>query len=256
MQKIRLLILVLILSSFTTFETQAQLLNIESVRANADSAGWYGALEVDLSLNRYNETVMELTNESNISYFSQKHAYLLLNKLKIVNLDGNSVVSSGYSHLRSTFIRKNRISPELFFQYQYNSNQGLESRALAGVGFIYRLFETEKWTGSFSSGLMTEYERWQLNQQPAIENRLIKSTSNILLRGNLNEQTSFLLVGYYQARPDKFLNSRSILETKLKVKINQSIALSLGFTTAYDVDPVIDIPKWTYELTNGIVINF
>lgn len=256
MQKMRLLILFLVLTSITAFEAQAQLLNIESVRANADSAGWYGTLELDLSLNRYKETVTEFTNESNISYFSNKHAYLLLNKLKLVNLDGNSVVSSGYSHLRSTFIRKNRISPELFFQYQYNSNQGLESRALAGAGFLYRLFETENWTGSFSSGLMAEYERWQLNQQPSIENRLIKSTSNILLRGNLNEQTSFLLVGYYQARPDQFLKSRSILETKLKVKINQSIALSIGFTAAYDAKPVIDIPNWTYELTNGIVINF
>ncbi len=255
MHNIRLLLFSLFFS-LLTIETSAQLLNIESVRADADSAGWYGELEVDLSLNRYNEEVIEFTNEANISYFSQKHAYLLLNKLKLVNLDGNSVVSSGYTHLRSTFVRNNDLSPELFFQYQYNNNQGLESRALAGVGFIYQLFKTQNWTGSFSSGLMAEYERWKLSQQPAIENRFVKSTSNILLRGNLNAQTSFLLVGYYQARPDAFLQSRSILETKLKVKINQHIALSLGFTTAYDVAPVIDIPQWTYELSNGIVVNF
>ncbi|MEQ8524064.1 DUF481 domain-containing protein [Gracilimonas sp.] len=235
---------------------QAQLLNVESVRSDADSAGWYGQLNFDLSLSQYNDRVLQFTNNANLSYFSGKHAYLFLNKLKLVNLDGASVISSGYSHLRSTFVRDNRFSPELFFQYQYNSNLGLQSRFLGGAGFRYTLFYEENWTGSFSTGLMAEYEKWKESGLPAIENEYIKSTSNISFRGNLNPQTTFLLIGYYQARPNEFFEARSILETQLQVKINQHISLSVQFSAAYDAAPVIDIPNWTYELSNGLVIKF
>lgn len=235
---------------------QAQLLNVESARANADSVGWYGQLEFDLSLNQYNEKVLEFTNESNVSYFSKKHAYLLLNKLKAVNIDGSSVISSGYSHLRTTLFRKNRLSPEGFLQYQYNNNLGLQNRALGGIGFRYILFKEENWTGSLSSGFMMEYEEWKLAQQPEIKNNFLKSTSNIALRGQLTPQTAFLLIGYYQARPTHFFEARSIMETQLQVSVTHHIALNIEFTASYDANPVIDIPQWTYELSNGMVIKF
>ncbi|MCH2451235.1 MAG: DUF481 domain-containing protein [Gracilimonas sp.] len=238
------------------FSLQAQLLNVESVRADADSAGWYGQLEFDLSLNQYKEKVLEFTNESNISYFSDKHAYLFLNEFKVVNLDGASVISSGYSHLRSTLLRAKRLSPELFLQYQYNNNLGLQNRALGGAGIRYVLFDEENWTGSFSTGIMAEYEEWKLNQQPAIENKYLKSTSNISMRGKLTPQTSLLIIGYYQARPEQFFQARSILDTKLQVSISSHVLLGIKFTASYDANPVIDIPKLTYELSNGLIIKF
>ncbi|HBX66132.1 MAG: hypothetical protein CL670_02310 [Balneola sp.] len=235
---------------------QAQLLNVESIRADADTSGWYGQLNFNLSLSQYDDQVLQFTNNTNISFFSEKHAYLFLNRLKLVNLDGASVISSGYSHLRSTFVRENRISPELFLQYQYNNNLGLQNRFLAGAGFRYTLFNSDSWEGSFSSSVMAEYEEWQEDGLPLVENEYIKSSSNLSLRGILNPQTSFLLIGYYQARPSEFFEARSILETQLQVKINKHISLSVQFAASYDADPVIDIPNWTYELSNGLVIKF
>ncbi|MFA5668228.1 MAG: DUF481 domain-containing protein [Balneolaceae bacterium] len=235
---------------------QAQLLNIESARHNADSVGWYGQLEFDLSLNQYNDKVLEFTNESSISYFSNKHAYLVLNKLKAVNLDGASVISSGYGHLRTTFLRVNRLSPELFLQYQYNNNLGLQNRTLGGTVIRYSLFDEDNWSVSLSSGFMAEYEEWKSANQPAIKNRYIKSTSNIHMRAKLTPQSSLLVIGYYQARPTQFFQARSILETKLQFTISSHISLGIQFTASFDADPVIDIPQWTYELSNGLIISF
>lgn len=246
----------LLLFSVLSVPVQAQLLNVESVRTDADTAGWYGQLNFDLSLSQYNDRVLQFTNAANVSYFSEQHAYLFLNKLKIVNLDGASVISSGYSHLRATFSYNERFSPELFGQYQYNNNLRLQSRFLGGAGFRYTLFDNQNWTGSFSSGIMAEYEKWKESGLPDTENEFIKSTSNLSLRGKLNPQTRFLLIGYYQARPDHFFNARSILETQLQVNINSYISLSVQFSAAYDADPVIDIPNWTYELSNGLIIKF
>ncbi len=249
-----------VLSSFlfliSSTALKAQLLNVESVRSDADSTGWYGQLNFNLSLSQYNDRVLQFTNKANLTYLSEKHTYLFLNNLKLVNLDGASVISSGYSHLRSSFNRENRISPELFFQYQYNNNLGLQNRFLGGAGIRYTLFDEENWTGSFTTGLMAEYEQWKKSGEPAIDNQYIKSTSNLSLRGKLNPQTTFLLIGYYQTRPDQFLQARSILETQLQVKITKRISMSMQFSAAYDADPVIDIPSWTYELSNGLVIRF
>lgn len=234
----------------------AQLLNVESVRANADSAGWHGELEFDLSLNRYNERVFEFTNESNLSYFTERNAYMLLNSLKFVNLDGNSLISSGYIHLRSTLLRNERLSPEVFTQYQYNNNLGLNHRALGGAGIKYRFYRSDSWQASISTALMYEFEEWQLADQPSIENKFLKTTSNIRLNGKISDDATFLLVGYYQARPDQFFEARSILESKLKMDLTKRIALSVSFVASYDAEPIIDIPQWTYELSNGLVIKF
>lgn len=234
----------------------AQLLNVESVRANADSAGWHGELEFDLSLNRYNEQVFEFTNESNLSYFTERHAYMLLNKLKFVNLDGTSLISSGYIHLRSTLLRNERLSPEIFVQYQYNNNLGLNNRALGGAGVKYRFHRTDNWQASISTGLMYEFEEWQLADQPPIKNEFLKTTSNIRLNGKISGDATFLLVGYYQARPDQFFEARSILESKLKMDLSKRIAISISFVASYDAKPIIDIPHWTYELSNGVVVKF
>lgn len=237
-------------------QTQAQLLNVESVRADIDSAGWHGEMEFDLSLNQYNEQVFEFANESNLSYFTERHAYMLLNSLKFVNLDGNSLISSGYVHLRSTLLRNEKLSPEIFVQYQYNNNLGLNNRALGGGGVKYRFYRTKNWQASISTGLMYEFEEWQFAGQSSIKNEYLKTTSNIRLNGKVSNDAVFLLVGYYQARPDQFFEARSILESKLKMDLSKRIAISISFVASYDAKPIIDIPNWTYELSNGLVVKF
>ncbi|MBD3617367.1 MAG: DUF481 domain-containing protein [Gracilimonas sp.] len=247
---------VLIVFLLVSAPVHAQLLNVESVRANANTAGWHGELEFDLSLNQYNEQVFEFSNESNLSYFTESHAYMLLNKLKFVNLDGTSLISSGYIHLRSTLLQNERLSPEIFLQYQYNNNLGLNNRALGGAGVKYRFYSTDNWQASISTGLMYEFEEWQLADQPAIKNEFLKTTSNLRLNGKISGDATFLLVGYYQARPDQFFEARSILESKLKMDLSKRIAISISFVASYDAKPIIDIPHWTYELSNGLVVKF
>ncbi|MDZ7806152.1 MAG: hypothetical protein U5K71_03450 [Gracilimonas sp.] len=166
----------------------------------ATLTGWYGELEFDLSLNHYNEDVFQLTNESNLSYFSNRHAYMLLNKIKFVNLDGNSLISSGYLHMQIHHSRRQeKLSPETLPSDINNNNLGLNNRALAGAGIKYRFYRSDKWQASVSTRLMVEYEEWQLNEQASIENKFLKSTSNISLRGRSAKrptvQTCLLLSG-------------------------------------------------------------
>lgn len=252
----RTVIVVLFIGLSTITDLQAQLLNVERIRSDADSVGWHGDIGFNFSVNRLNDRVIRLSNSANTSYNSLNHTYLLLTSLELVNVDGTHLVSSGYFHLRSQFVRDQTFSPELFLQYQYNENLGLNNRSLAGGGLRYNFLQRERLTGSFFTGMMFEHEEWGLSGEETVINNLWKSTSNIGLTGYLNPQTRLLIIGYYQARPDRFFETRATLESQLNVRISRFVSVAVSFTMTYDTDPVIDIPELTYELKNGLLINF
>ncbi len=235
---------------------QAQLLNVERIRTVADTTGWHGDLGFDLTLNKYNDRILKLGNQANAAYYSNLHNYIFLTNLEIINVDGNSLVSSGYLHLRGVFLRENILSPEMFLQYQYNNNLGLRGRALAGAGVRYTFISTDSFTGRFSTAVMHEYENWRLSGEETIENNFLKSTNNLSLRGQLSEQTSLQVIGYYQARINKLFMPRVTLESQLNIRMSSWALFSVSFVLTHDADPVVEIPKLTYELKNGLLISF
>ena len=249
-------VLFLILSLFLADVVKSQVLNVERVRADADTTGWTGELGADFSLNKYNDQIIKVGGQANAAYFSKKHGYLLLSNIDLVNVDGNSLVSNGYIHLRSTLLRKQQLSPEFFVQYQYNNNLGLQNRALAGTGIRYTFLSRPNLRGHISTGFMYEFEEWGLSNDLSVKNEYIKSTSNLVVRGQLNPQTSLTMIGYYQARPDRFFKPRATSENQLNIRMSRSITFRVSFTMTYDVEPVIDVPNLTYELKNGLVLSF
>ncbi|MGF1668823.1 MAG: DUF481 domain-containing protein [Balneolaceae bacterium] len=253
---IRIVMLMAVLCFFITLiPAQSQVLNVERVRAEGDTVShWAGELKFDISLDRNRETVLNIGNEANAAYFSRRHTYMLLNSINFVRVESDDVVSKGFFHLRGTFNRINIWSPELFLQYQFNQNLGLEDRALAGGGIRYTFLQENKFSGHFNAGLMFERERWDVSDGTDITNNFLKNTFNVVLRGDLTEQVNLLTIAYYQARPDRFFTPRVTSENRLNFRMSERLAFTFNFTFTFDADPVIDIPSLTFELKNGILI--
>lgn len=235
---------------------KAQILNVEQLRGEADSTGWGGMVGVDVSVEKYRDRVIKVENSSGVYYTSQKHNYILLSNLEFVNVDDESVINSGHFHFRSTFWNRSHLSPEVFVQYQYNNNLGLNNRVLAGAGVRYRILDDGPVSATFSTGLMSETERWKPREGDIVEQTFIKSTSNLALRGQITEDASLLLIGYYQARPAHFFKPRATLESQFRVRLGRFASLGISFSMTHDSIPVIDIPKLTYELKNGLIFTF
>lgn len=250
--KFILFVVALLLS---THSLSAQVLNVEQVRTDSDTTGWVGELGFDLSINKFNDRVFKSSGQANSAYFTDKHQFLMISQLDLVNVDGNSLISNGYVHLRSTLLRKENLSPELFTQYQYNENLGLQNRALAGAGIRYTFLSTPKLTGRFSTGIMFEHEEWGLENDLIVNTNYVKSTNNLVVRGELTPDTSLQLIGYYQARYNRFFEPRVTSENQLNMKLTQNLTFRVSFTLTYDVEPVIDVPNLTYELKNGLVFS-
>ena len=253
---ITLLFPLIILQSGTAV---AQVLNVESFRTEAaidTTASWSGETAFDVSLSKFNESVFLLGNETNASYFSGKHRYLFLTSVELINVDGASVISNGYFHLRSTFNENRKISPEIFTQYQYNENLGLNERYLFGGSIRYRFLDRPGIRGSIVTGAMYEHEQWRLANDTFVTKDLLKSTSNVAVRGDLTETTELLLIGYYQARPDKFFNPRVISENQLLMRISKYLTYRVKFTLTYESEPIGETPDLIYTLKNGLVFSF
>lgn len=255
----RLIVLASLFALLFSGSLYAQVLNVESFRTEASidtTASWSGETAFDVSLSKFNESVFKLGNETNASYFSGKHRYLFLTSVELINVDGASVISNGYFHLRSTFIENKTVSPEIFTQYQYNENLGLNERYLAGASIRYRFLDNQNIRGSLVTGAMFEHEQWLLEDESTVENNLLKSTSNIAVRGQLTETTQLLLIGYYQARPDQFFKPRVTSENQLNMKISNYLTYRVKFTLTYESKPIGDTPNLIYTLKNGLVFSF
>jgi hypothetical protein len=248
--------LLLLIPMLLPLAADAQVLNVERFRSDADTADvWIGELKFDFSLNKQSTAVMALGNETNLAHFTRNHVYYFLNQINLVMVDERSLVSDGYFHIRGTYNRRKTWSPETFLQFQYNLNWGLKRRALAGATMRYKYLDTPAILGSVSTGLMIENEFWRESDEPSVEKTLLKSTTSLLVRGRLTEQAELVMIGYYQAPPGSFFEPRITGDAKLNLKISSNLTFTTQFVLTYDADPLIDVTKVVYRLTNGIVIS-
>ena len=171
------------------------------------------------------------------------------------------VVRGGYLHARSNFLRKRRLSHELFTQYQYDRVRGLRDRWLAGGGLRWRWLESDKSSLYLGAGIMYEVEQWQ---DPEAENKFIqpklwKSANYLSLNTAFSNQVSLHAISYYQTgfdnSIDAFRHCISATAT-LRVKLSSKLTFKTSFDGVYENRPVIPITKFIYSLNNGLTVSF
>lgn len=240
---------------FSVSETNAQVLNVESYRSEADTAGsWSGSLQFGFSAAKQKSETIQLNNRSSASYFGSRDTYLFITNLNLLRID-DELISNGYVHLRSTFFYQSRWSPEAFTQYQYSQDWGLRRRNLLGGGIRYDFVESDDFTAGFTTGGMYEHEVWRAEDGPRQQFDRFKSTSSLLMRGNLSSNTTLYVVGYYQAEPTDFLNPRLTGNIDLRFRITRIVQFAAQFSTTYDYAPALEVPSWIYSFQNSIVIS-
>lgn len=247
---------------------EGQILNVEKARVERDSANYFtGKLGVNLNL--FNRPVggegetdhfLGITLNGNLGYVSEENTYLLLGSYNYVRLRGQTQVETGFVHGRVTFGRKGRLAYETYGQLQYDYNRGLEQRALVGAGIRYRLVQQENFRMNLGTGLMQEYERWRnIRENRYLEKNMPKLSSYVSVRLPLNPYLELSSIHYYQVgydRPAQMARHRFSGDFSVIMKINARFQLITNFTHTYENRPVVRIPKYLYNLTNGLQVSF
>lgn len=254
----RVLTLVVILSCSCLPEIiNAQVLNIEQFRKKEDTSNYFtGNSITSFSATKKQNTLIQVNQDLSALYFSKKHFYLAIFSLQFLSLEGEDIFNSNYLHLRSNFNRKQRISTELFFQYQNDENLFMKHRILQGGDLRFKILNTKKAGIYFASGVMLEYEEWQKPEEKKYINHFIKSTSYLSISITLNDNMDFSSTTYYQARPELFFKPRIFSDNRLTTKINKWLGFTASYHLFYDAIPIIDIKNFTYETTLGLTVEF
>ena len=262
----------LLLSSFILLSQigYAQILNVERSRKNEQdtSRRWLGRIDLNLLLHNRSATAenpikyTSLSSSADVAYLGKTNRYMLLNQITYGAVTGNAFIRTGYSHLRANWWWRNRFSAESFAQLQYDLGRGLQSRELIGSGGRFILSDTEHARIALGIGVMYEYERWkQPNSEPelVVEKSLIKASNYASIAWTISPQASFNGIVYYQTGPDSKANlwrNRLSLDTNLSFNFTERLVFLTTFAAAYDAQPIIPIPEWTYSLLNGFRFTF
>lgn len=246
----------------------AQILNVEKTRMERDSARYFtGNLGFNLNLfNRPEGTeggtdhFIGLTFNGNLGYVSDQNTYLLLGSYNYVRLRDEIQVETGFVHGRVTFNRLARLAFETYGQLQYDYNRGLELRHLVGAGARYQLVRNKNVRLNLGSGLMYEHERWR---NPADGGYIIKDipkmSNYISVRLPLNPYLELSTIHYYQFgfdQPSSMWRHRFSGDISVTMKINTRFQLITSFNHTYENRPIVPIPGYLYNLTNGLQVSF
>lgn len=243
---------VLVISSETI---KAQVLNVEKFRMDADTSNvWAGNLTFGFDVTKRSKQTLQLNNQSDLVYLSRNHSFLLINDIRLISV-GDNISNEGYTHFRTTFLRKQKFAPELFTQYQYSQDWGLSERILLGGTLRYMIYSSDNFSASVTTGAMYEYERWAPEEAANVTNRIIKSTNSANVRGKITPTVSLLLMAYYQAPFDDFTRPRLTGDINLQFAISRILRFSAGFNVVHDANPVEGVESWTYEFKNRLIIS-
>jgi hypothetical protein len=210
---------------------------------------------------------LQLTFTGDLAYISVKHSYLLLNYYNylLVNYDSrelrNTVASNGYSHFRVNLMRRNKLSYELFTQYQADMARGLERRVLTGGGLRLVVHRSENTTVFAGSGLMHEHESWKDPEQEGVVRvaNLPKSTNYLSLRSKLSEHVETNNIAYFQTGYDPTISrmrNRISGEVGLNVRLRSRISMRTNFSCTYEDRPIVPVTRFIYAITNGLQLEF
>lgn len=256
-----------ILSS--TYNLQAQILNVEKERLSSDSANYFlGSAGIafntnNRSINDDGETVsfVGLTANADFGYISELHSFLLVSQFNYTATSDDPINSTGYGHFRVNFLRNRQVSYENFTQVQYDQGRGMESRWLGGGGLRFRLKKTEKSSVYVGIGGMYEQETWDYPgpSEAMLTTRIWKSSNYISGRFTLNEHISLNLITYYQTGYDydaDYFRHRISGDLNLLINVTSKLSLTTTIFGGYENRPVVPISKVVYSVTNGIIVSF
>ena len=252
----------------------AQILNVEKTRIKGDSANYFlGNIGVNFNINNRNlddegqaSYFISINTTSDVGYLSAHHSFFLLSQFQYNATSQEAINSTGYGHFRATFLRKQKLSYELFTQLQYDQGRGLVLRGLIGGGLRLRIYEKDRSNLYVGVGAMREREVWEvpINDDLAIQDNTIslnlwKSSNYLTSHVSLNSNVSFNAISYFQTGYDpqsRFFRHRVSLDANLLVKVTSRLAFrtTAGFT--YENRPVVPIAKLVYSVTNGIQVSF
>ncbi|MEN8121093.1 MAG: DUF481 domain-containing protein [Bacteroidota bacterium] len=232
-----------------------QVVNIEKKRKE-DSDGFQGKIGLGFHFLDNGKKIMQFTNNINLQYKTGAHTILLLNDLNLMTVDDESLVNSGFQHLRYNYTIRDSsfLTLEAFGQHQYNPIKLLAKRFVVGGGPRFRLVNSKNTQLFIASPIFYEYEN--LSDINATITKLIRLDAYLAFSWKINKNLKFSSISYYHPDIENFTDYRISSETIFTFKINSKLDFSASLAANYDSDPPENVQELFYFWRNKLSYSF
>lgn len=246
------------------FSVDGQILKVDKGYLGIDSSNYFtGMFDIAFALNDRGSTAEEdvvyigLQNKTDLIYLAEKSATILKTGINYFKIGEGPFVFNGSVHLREVFNRKNRFSPEVYGQAQFDGSRNLDLRALLGGGFRWNVTHPVN-TVYLGMGFFNEYEKWDNGE--VVENKnLLKLNTYLGVGHEFNNRISISAISYFQSGYDKDiekLRNRVFASLQLANDVTDKLRLKFTFNYEHDDRPVIPLNRHVFESYVGFEYKF
>jgi hypothetical protein len=238
--------------------------NTEALRGKDVVQGFQTSLEGRFTWVAGNSEFTKVNGLSRVDYLRGRYHGFLVGNYELGRQDDETFIHNGFAHLRNVVDLLPRTALELFAQLEFNEFLLLRQRRLLGAGFRYSLAAAPAPVDSgfrgqahLGLGLMHEHEELDLDAGDGDEeSSVIRATSYVNLRMDLNDKVAAHAVAYYQPRVDDAEDYRILGQAGLSVKLYRDLSLEMAVKGRYDSQPTADLESYDVEAVNGLRITF
>jgi hypothetical protein len=258
----RVLLLALVGLAGSAREAEAQIVNVQGQLAKPPAQdGVSGQVELKLDWRTGNNTFFDIGGAGSVLYRRGRLLGLALVRGEYGNArDGLAIARKAFEHVRARITIDCRWRWEVFAQHEYDKFRRLSVRAIAGTGPALQLVNEER--VALLAGLAYLLEAEQLDERDGTSDageRRITNRASMYVTGTekIGGGVSIAQTLYVQPRIVDPGDVRLLGELSVTTKLSKRLALTNGFTIAYDRKPPDGgIKSYDTQLRIGLLVAF
>lgn len=257
-------LLLFIITSLIYVVTNAQVLNTEKFRIEAEENTWQGNLDASFNLAQSKTgQSLSLNFDGQLSYTRKQSKWMFLTGYNRKTFSTTNVLGKDvslfnhfqYSHLRYNYNFKKRWTIEAFVQEQFDQVHEIDIRGLSGTGLRWELLDTDSINLYLGALYMYDYEK-NSPLDSVVYNQDHRMSTYISGGFKVKNYLTVNNIVYYQPNLSAFNDFRVLLETKISVRLTRKLLLNTSFNLIYDSEPPNTIPTTRFNLSNGFSFVF
>lgn len=234
----------LFLAALTLNGTAHAIVSMEDLHTGAPREGLSGNAALSLSTTSGNTEKEDYALGSRLQWHSGAVTDYLILRGAYGESGGVKNTENSFLHARHMYNFRPRHNAELFVQAEQDTFARLDFRGLAGLGARYTIFERES-VGVVHFGLGAFYSRERIDDSypDGGTESLWRTNSYLVLKYQLSENAVLGSTTYYQPAMGDSHDFRALEQAGLKVKINDTLSLTLSYDLRYDSEPPIGVER-------------
>ena len=230
------------------------IVNIESLRMNAEQLGWSSSINFSGQGKKGNTDKDAVKVGFGVQFVEEHSRTFLIGSVEYGENSQKKDDESYFAHLRHTHDLVPTWAWEAFTQYEAEPLVYDKQRSLLGAGLRKSVQAKElKW--HFGVGAFYEHETAVLNNAN-LTTDLGRGNFYTTFKHQLNDHASWFGSAYYQPQLDRWNHYRAIATLGAESKLTQLISLSLGTSYGYESSPLASAKKEDLAYQFGIQVNF